>query len=124
MLPTMAWNWPEGFQHVWFLVSAGTNESLYKFWPVLAEIPNLAVRGISMEPLLENIYWPYKQPDWVIVGGESGSKHRPMSLDWARHIRDECVYNKIPFFYKGLVGNSHAQRTSCWMEKIYHEFPR
>ncbi|WP_461087775.1 DUF5131 family protein [Streptomyces deserti] len=29
--------------------------------------------------------------DWVIVGGESGSAHRPLDLAWVRDIRDRCV---------------------------------
>lgn len=38
--------------------------------------------------------------DWVIVGGESGPGARPMELDWARRIRDDCQAAGVPFFYK------------------------
>lgn len=38
--------------------------------------------------------------DWVIVGGESGPKARPMHPDWARSIRDQCEATAIPFFFK------------------------
>jgi hypothetical protein len=38
--------------------------------------------------------------DWVIVGGESGHKARPMHPDWARSIRDECKVAGVPFFFK------------------------
>lgn len=115
--------WPAFYKHVWFLVSAGTNESLTKFWPILHDTPNLAVRGISMEPLLEDIYWPFFLPDWVIVGGESGPKRRPMDITWARRIRDECALSTIPFFYKGLVGNIHTPENEMLDGKVYHEFP-
>ena len=37
---------------------------------------------------------------WVIVGGESGSKARPMHPDWARKLRDQCVAAGVPFFFK------------------------
>lgn len=38
--------------------------------------------------------------DWVIVGGESGPKARPMHPDWARSLRDQCVKAGVPFFFK------------------------
>ena len=38
--------------------------------------------------------------DWVIVGGESGSKARPMHPSWARSLRDQCVAANVPFFFK------------------------
>lgn len=38
--------------------------------------------------------------DWVIVGGESGPKARPMHPDWARSIRDQCQAAGVPFFFK------------------------
>lgn len=38
--------------------------------------------------------------DWVIVGGESGRKARPMHPDWARSFRDQCVSADVPFFFK------------------------
>lgn len=37
---------------------------------------------------------------WCIVGGESGSKARPMHPDWARGLRDQCKAAGIAFFYK------------------------
>lgn len=38
--------------------------------------------------------------DWVIVGGESGPKARPMNPDWVRSIRDQCQAAGVPFFFK------------------------
>ena len=38
--------------------------------------------------------------DWVIVGGESGPKARPMHPDWVRGVRDQCLAGNIPFFFK------------------------
>lgn len=37
---------------------------------------------------------------WVICGGESGSKARPMHPDWARALRDQCAIAGVPFFFK------------------------
>jgi hypothetical protein len=38
--------------------------------------------------------------DWVIVGGESGPKARPMHPDWARSLRDQCAAAGVAFFFK------------------------
>lgn len=38
--------------------------------------------------------------DWVIVGGESGPKARPMHPDWVKDIRNQCLAAKVPFFFK------------------------
>jgi protein gp37 len=38
--------------------------------------------------------------DWVICGGESGSKARPVHPDWVRSLRDQCVAADVPFFFK------------------------
>lgn len=42
----------------------------------------------------------YIGPDWVICGGESGHKARPMHPDWARSLRDQCAAAGVPFFFK------------------------
>jgi protein gp37 len=38
--------------------------------------------------------------DWVIVGGESGPRARPMHPNWARSLRDQCTAAGVPFFFK------------------------
>ena len=38
--------------------------------------------------------------DWVIVGGESGHKARPMHPDWARSLRDQCERFEVPLMFK------------------------
>jgi len=58
--------------------------------PLLGPLPNLNLDGI----------------DWVIVGGESGPKSRPMDPDWARDIRDQCVAAGVPFFFKQWGGTN------------------
>jgi protein gp37 len=60
-----------------------------------------AKKFISLEPLLS----PVKDLvltgiDWVIVGGESGPKARPMHPDWVRSVRDQCLEANVPFFFK------------------------
>jgi protein gp37 len=42
----------------------------------------------------------WKALDWVICGAETGPGARPMSLDWARSLRDQCQSAGVPFFFK------------------------
>ena len=42
----------------------------------------------------------------MIVGGESGPGARTMQKQWVRDIRDECVRNKVPFFFKQWGGRT------------------
>lgn len=60
---------------------------------------------------------------WVIVGGESGPKHRPMNLDWARSLRDQCAEAGIPMFFKQVGGRTHDAGGHLLDGKEYHEFP-
>ena len=63
------------------------------------------VRFLSIEPLIGPI--PRLDLDgihWVIVGGESGPRARPMQPAWVRHIRDQCFECRVPFFFKQWGG--------------------
>ncbi len=71
----------------------------------------LTMNGITgcLQPLSEKDtepddyrYWTRKSMklDWVICGGESGAKARPMHPNWARSIRDQCVDAGVPYFFK------------------------
>lgn len=58
---------------------------------------------LSMEPLLGPVAaWPGLRQylRWAIVGGESGDGARPLNPDWARSIRDQCIAQRVPFFFK------------------------
>ena len=41
---------------------------------------------------------------WVIVGGESGPRSRPINPEWVREIRDQCRASRVPFFFKQWGG--------------------
>ena len=59
------------------------------------------VRFLSVEPLLEDIgELDLDGIHWVIVGGESGAKARPMKAEWARRLRDQCLRDHVAFFFK------------------------
>ena len=59
------------------------------------------VRFLSVEPLLEDVgELDLDGIDWVIVGGESGTRARPMKAEWARRLRDQCLRDQVAFFFK------------------------
>lgn len=59
------------------------------------------IKFLSVEPLLEDLGdLDLSGIDWVIVGGESGTKKRPFNCDWARNIRDQCKEQGVAFFMK------------------------
>ena len=67
-----------------------------------------AVRFLSCEPLLGSLSGiDLSGIGWVIAGGESGAGYRPMELGWAREVRDHCVSNGVPFFFKQWGGRNH-----------------
>ncbi len=97
--------WPE---NVWMGVSIETAEYTYRAH-CLRAIP-AAVRFLSVEPLIGRIArLPLGGMDWVIVGGESGPGCRPMDADWVREIRERCVRQGVPFFFKQW-GGVHKKR--------------
>lgn len=62
---------------------------------------NAAVRFLSVEPLLEDVgILDLKGIHWVIVGGESGGKARPMRPEWADSVRLQALTQGVAFFFK------------------------
>jgi len=63
------------------------------------------VKFLSMEPLLDDAGdLDLTSIDWVIAGGESGPGARPMRVEWVRGIRDQCLAQNVPFFFKQWGG--------------------
>jgi protein gp37 len=66
---------------------------------------NAHVRFLSIEPLLEDLgKIDLSGIQWVIVGGESGPKARPMKLEWVMNIKRQCEEQNIAFFFKQWGG--------------------
>jgi len=71
------------------------------------------VRFLSVEPLLEDLgKLNLAGIHWVIVGGESGPKARPMSPQWAESVRRQAHAQKVAFFFKqwGAWGSDGVRR--------------
>ena len=114
--------WP--LPNVWLGITVVNQAEADRDIPKLLQTP-AAVRFLSVEPLLGPVSfrwmpaWPenkanralnpaggtdhldgLRRLDWVIVGGESGPKARPMHPQWARDIRDQCEAAGVPFLFK------------------------
>jgi protein gp37 len=71
---------------------------------VLRNVPS-KIRFLSIEPLLEDLgSVNLENIHWVIVGGESGPKARPMKLEWVERIRVQCHAQGALFFFKQWGG--------------------
>jgi protein gp37 len=103
-------------RNIWVGVSVENQHFLRERVRTLQQTP-AAVRFISAEPLLEDLgdVTPYlcagvglisetkwDAIHWVICGPESGPNARPMNLDWARSLRDQCNATDVSFFMKQI----------------------
>lgn len=89
--------WP--LPNVWLGISVEDQRRAEERIPHLVATP-AAVRFLSCEPLLGEIAPDLTGIGWVIGGGESGPKRRPMDLAWARGLRDQCAETGTPYFFK------------------------
>jgi len=64
------------------------------------------VRFLSCEPLLGSLQLDLRGIHWVIVGGESGQRCRPICAEWVRDIRNQCDEAKVAFFFKQWGGRT------------------
>ena len=75
--------------------------------PLLGPLPNLALKGI----------------DWVIVGGESGPGARSIQEEWVTEIRDQCLTNHVPFFFKQWGGKNKKKAGRLLEGRTWDELP-
>jgi protein gp37 len=94
--------WP---QNVWMGVSIESRSFLHRA-DQLRQVP-AAVRFVSAEPLLGSLAdIDLTGLDWVIAGGESGHRSRPVAEVWLCELRDRCVAEGVAFFFKQWGGRT------------------
>ncbi|MDP8211671.1 MAG: phage Gp37/Gp68 family protein [Candidatus Zapsychrus exili] len=83
------------------------------------------VKFISFEPLIGAVgKVNLKNIDWAIVGGESGPGARYMDPEWVTNLRDQCVKQKVPFFFKQW-GGTNKKKTGRKLEgKYWDQMPQ
>ena len=81
-------------------------------------------RFISAEPLLGPLEGlDFSGIDWLIVGGESGPRHRRVSADWIRDLRDRCHDASVAFFFKQWGGIRPKARGRILDRRTWDEMP-
>jgi protein gp37 len=108
-------------ENIWLGVSI-ENQNYVNRLDFLREV-NVSVRFISCEPLLGPLNLDLTGIHWVIVGGESGQKHRPMEMDWAEDIRDQCQKSGVSFFFKQVGGRTPKAGGKLLNDQIWNEMP-
>lgn len=85
---------------------------------------NARVKFLSLEPLLANLgEINLENIDWVIVGGESGHKPRPMDADWVLDIQEQCKEKSVAFFFKQWGGKNKKANGRTLNGRTYDEMP-
>lgn len=82
------------------------------------------VKFLSCEPLIGPLTsLNLKKIDWVIVGGESGHKSRPMDVDWVLNIQEQCAKSNVAFFFKQWGGRNKKANGRLLNGRTYDEMP-
>ena len=112
-------NWTE---NVWAGVSVENQETMFRIAHL--QRTGAAVKFLSCEPLLESLPdMSLTGIDWVIVGGESGFKPRPIQESWVIDIRDQCQRANVPFFFKQWGGRHKKQAGRLLQGETYDGMP-
>ena len=82
------------------------------------------VKFLSLEPLIGEMgRLDLKGIDWVIVGGESGPRARPMREEWVLDIRDQCLRQGVRFFFKQWGGVNKKKAGRVLEGRTWDEMP-
>lgn len=110
--------WPD---NVWLGVSVENQKYVHRV-DYLRDVP-ATVRFLSCEPLLGPLDLNLDGIHWVITGGESGHKRRPIDPEWVRSIRDQCLSNGVPFFHKQWGGRTPKAGGRELDGRTWEQFP-
>ena len=110
--------WPD---NVWMGVSVENQKYAHRV-DHLRQVP-AKVRFLSCEPLLGLLELDLTGIHWVITGGESGPKHRPIKEEWVRSIRDQCKAADVAFFHKQWGGARPKSNGRLLDGELYEAMP-
>ncbi len=122
LAPKLPWS-----KNIWVGVTVEMPKYFFRIEDLLT-VKQASVRFLSIEPLLAPMtglekYLETGLIDWVIVGGESGPKARPMKKDWVIEIRDMCKEYGVPFFFKQWGGKNKKATGRELDGRTYDEMP-
>ena len=108
--------------HIWLGVSIENDATLTRLRHL--KETNASVRFVSFEPLLGPIgSVNLKEIHWVIAGGESGPRARPVEADWVRELRDQCEAQHVAFFFKQWGGRTPKAGGNTLDGRQWLEYP-
>lgn len=114
--------WLDWSHNIWMGVSV-ENEKAMKRIDLLRQ-SNARTKFLSCEPLIGPLpKLNLKNIDWVIVGGESGRKPRPMKKEWVLDIKQQCEKMDVAFFFKQWGGTNKKKTGNLLDGKKYLEMP-
>ena len=112
--------WP---RNVWMGVSVENCD--YQFRINQLRNTKAPIKFLSLEPLLGSLSnLNLSGIDWVIVGGESGPKARPLNPKWVLDIKNQCEKNNVPFFFKQWGGKNKKKAGRILEGRTWDELPR
>jgi protein gp37 len=108
--------------HIWMGVSVENKD--YAFRIDHLRMTGALVKFLSLEPLLGPLQGlDLRHIDWVIVGGESGPRARPMDPAWVVGIREQCQKASVPFFFKQWGGRNKKKAGRELEGRTWDEMP-
>jgi protein gp37 len=111
--------WPA---NVWMGVTIENRRFVHRA-DYLRDVP-AAVRFISAEPLLGPLErLNLTGIDWLIAGGESGPKHRPVRAEWVLELRNRCADEDVAFFFKQWGGVRSKSGGRLLEGRTWNEMP-
>ena len=110
--------WPE---NIWMGVTVENQQTSWRA-DALLQIP-AAVRFISAEPLIGPVSLELEGIDWLIAGGESGARHRPIDPEWVAALQRECEKAKTAFFFKQWGGSRPKSGGRLLEGRTWDEMP-
>ncbi|MBK6937160.1 MAG: phage Gp37/Gp68 family protein [Chitinophagaceae bacterium] len=112
-------NWTH---NIWMGVSVEEAKAKYRIDDLRKT--NAKTKFLSCEPLIGSLgNLNLKKIDWVIVGGESGRKPRPMEVDWVLDIQQQCEEKNVAFFFKQWGGTNKKKTGRELNGRTYDEMP-
>ena len=109
--------------NIWMGVSV--EEAEYSFRIDHLRTIAAATKFVSCEPLLGPLAnMNLSNINWIIVGGESGPRARPMESEWVVDIKEQCLSKDIPFFFKQWGGTNKKKAGRLLEGRTWDEMPR
>ena len=115
--PELPWQ-----ENIWMGVTVESAD--YKYRIDYLRYTGASIKFLSLEPLLDDLgELNLDEINWVIVGGESGPGARPMEIGWVRNIREQCLAQDVPFFFKQWGGINKKKAGRLLDGKTWDEMP-